>query len=127
MDPQIKQQWVEALRSSQYTQGTRALQDHFGNFCCLGVLADLYIKEHDDVKWDETSSREFGVQEVHDGELVMESGMLPNIVAQWAGLPKNPTVMTNIIDPDRGTSPLSEINDAGYDFDKIATLIEEKL
>ena len=44
MNTQIKQQWVTALRSGEYTQARWNLQTEQG-FCCLGVLCDLYAKE----------------------------------------------------------------------------------
>jgi hypothetical protein len=40
MDQQIKKQWVEALRSGKYKQGTGHLRTG-DNYCCLGVLCDL--------------------------------------------------------------------------------------
>ncbi len=40
MDREIKQQWVEALRSGEYQQGKSALRQ--GNaYCCLGVLCEV--------------------------------------------------------------------------------------
>jgi len=40
MDAQIKEKWVEALRSGKYEQGQSALKRD-GRFCCLGVLCDI--------------------------------------------------------------------------------------
>lgn len=40
MDPVLKAQWVEALRSGTYGQCTGTLR-RGDDFCCLGVLADL--------------------------------------------------------------------------------------
>ena len=45
MNQQIKQRWIEALKSGEYQQGYEALR-YNNKFCCLGVLTDLYIKEH---------------------------------------------------------------------------------
>jgi hypothetical protein len=40
MDAQIKQKWVEALRSGKYQQGQGILKG--GNeYCCLGVLCEV--------------------------------------------------------------------------------------
>ena len=44
MKEEIKDRWVEALRSGEYKQGKKALKMD-GNFCCLGVLCDLHAKE----------------------------------------------------------------------------------
>lgn len=40
MDPNIKQKWIEALRSGKYQQARRALRDG-DRYCCLGVLCDV--------------------------------------------------------------------------------------
>lgn len=53
MDPVIKQKWVAALRSGQYTQGIGQLRVHNKttdavSFCCLGVLCDLQGHEWTD-------------------------------------------------------------------------------
>lgn len=46
MDNVYKEKWVNALRSDQYTQGRVALcrenPDNETEFCCLGVLLDVY-------------------------------------------------------------------------------------
>lgn len=49
MNPAIKAQWVAALRSGEYVQGTGKLRKRTGynetdQFCCLGVLCDLAVK-----------------------------------------------------------------------------------
>lgn len=41
MDNDLKQIWVNALRSGNYTQGKRALRTANDEYCCLGVLCDL--------------------------------------------------------------------------------------
>jgi hypothetical protein len=45
MNEQIKEKWMVALRSGDYTQGQGCLRFHKDDqpdkFCCLGVLADL--------------------------------------------------------------------------------------
>jgi hypothetical protein len=50
MNPEVKKKWLEALRSEEYTQGRGCLR-RYDNYCCLGVLCDVYSKEHPDVKW----------------------------------------------------------------------------
>lgn len=50
MDPDLKQRWVESLKSEKYQQATGRLRsqtsEHEG-FCCLGVLCDII----DSKKW----------------------------------------------------------------------------
>lgn len=45
MNPTVKAQWLEALRSGKYKQTTRALcelnDDGTYGYCCLGVLCDI--------------------------------------------------------------------------------------
>lgn len=44
MNPEIKQKWVEALRSGRYKQGNNALliQAQGGaRYCCMGVLCEI--------------------------------------------------------------------------------------
>ena len=38
MTPELKAQWIAALRSGEYTQGRGALKTGDGGYCCLGVL-----------------------------------------------------------------------------------------
>lgn len=45
LTPELKKLWVAALRSGKYKQGSFCLQNKFGDFCCLGVLADLVEPE----------------------------------------------------------------------------------
>lgn len=54
MDANIKKQWVEALRSGKYEQGSGSLRlENHGTslHCCLGVLCENV--PDDLVKWDD--------------------------------------------------------------------------
>jgi hypothetical protein len=113
MNQDIKQRWVDALRSGEYEQGRGCLHDSNGSsFCCLGVLTDLYIKEHDK-EWH----REPGccTQLTFERHCVTLS---PSVVT-WAGLSnRNPCV---------GGDGIAGHNDDGMPFDELAQLIEEYL
>jgi len=37
----LKQRWLEGLRSGRYAQGTISLKNKDDKYCCLGVLCDL--------------------------------------------------------------------------------------
>jgi hypothetical protein len=112
MNPQIKQKWVDALRSGDYQQTQRRLHDENG-FCCLGVLCDLYGKENN-VEWDLTNNGH-NVYVFQD-----KKGILPLSVIEWAGVEDdNPEIC--------GETPLSRLNDSGSTFNEIADLIEEHL
>lgn len=43
MNPEIKKQWIENLRSGEYKQGKGYLHK-FECFCAIGVLCDMYSK-----------------------------------------------------------------------------------
>ncbi len=115
MNPDIKAQWVEALRSGEFKQGKGVLQRSDGKFCCLGVLCELAARA--------------GVIEsptIFDGSYIYasEGAYLPIEVSTWAGLsdnysPRNPRI-ANIVS-------LAKRNDEGLPFSEIADLIEGQL
>ncbi len=49
MKPEVKQQWIKALRSRKYRKGNsiwlHTKQNHSSRFSALGVLTDLWVKE----------------------------------------------------------------------------------
>lgn len=81
MKKEIMKKWVKALRSGGYEQGKGCLVrvgKRYDEFCCLGVLADLYMQEVGDLEVEEDS----------DGVLWYDnrSSFLPNKVLQWGGV-----------------------------------------
>lgn len=112
MNQDIKQRWVDALRSGEYEQGQGCLHDSkYNSFCCLGVLTDLYIKEHGK-EWHKLG-RCTDLTFEGNGDTLSPS------VMTWAGLSHhNPC----IVDGDLATQ-----NDNGMSFDELAQLIEEHL
>lgn len=44
MNSEIKQLWIDALRSGEYKQGVGVLHGRSNSFCCLGVLCDVVAK-----------------------------------------------------------------------------------
>ena len=115
MDSKVKQQWIEALRSKNYQQTTNYLRTQQG-YCCLGVLCDLYAKEHNGVGWDVAGDVDY--------EFLDEIQTMPEEVKIWAGLyTRDPYFFK--VDEERNIY-LAEINDEGASFEEIAQLIEEK-
>ena len=109
MNPEVKKKWVEALRSGKYKQGKGRLK--LGEqYCCLGVLCDLYIKREQSSETDvETVSEHMRTEE-----------FLPHMVIEWAGLTDmNPAI--------NASETLSRLNDTGMSFYGIATDIERCL
>ena len=42
MNSELKAKWVAALRSGRYKQGDGLLRSRNDEYCCLGVLCDVY-------------------------------------------------------------------------------------
>jgi hypothetical protein len=112
MNEQVKQKWVDALRSGDYQQGQCYLRTNSG-FCCLGVLCDLYGKENN-VEWNLANNG-------HNYEFQEFESYLPSSVRKWADLEYcNPPVNDE-------ESTLVRLNDSGSTFEQIADVIEKQL
>jgi len=125
LKPEVKEIFLEALRSNDYKQGRgslRIVEDGQCSFCCLGVLTDLYLKEND-ISWYKSGFR--------------SNLYLPEVVSLWAlegGL-----IVSDFTVSDLEHKRLSGLNDKtinhGIDFGKkhandfsvIANIIEEQL
>lgn len=120
MKPEIKQRWVNALRSGEYSQGRYQLRNSENHFCCLGVLCDLYLKEQNKewVKGEEQFSYLAPSVDGNSGEV------LTNDVIEWAGLKfHNPELTIG-----NEQTVISDLNDSlGKTFEEIAQLIEAQL
>ena len=114
MNQQVKEKWLSALRSGDYQQTQNYLHKEDG-FCCLGVLCDLYGKEHN-VEWN-LAVAEDGDRDYY--EFQDETATLPVSVIEWAGVEDE--------NPEICETPLSRLNDNGSTFNEIADLIEEHL
>ena len=131
MDESVKQEWVEALRSGDYEQGTHALRRTNGTdtFCCLGVLCDLYQDATGKGEWKEPEhKKEDRYHFITPNDL--NWSVLPNVVRDWAGLDVcQGVVLDSDAHPDdkSGCHPLSSLNDAHYSFGEIADVIEQNL
>lgn len=74
MDAEIKQKWVEALRSGKYEQGKHFL--HRGEkWCCLGVLADLICPKSKQEFTDDIGVSFDGSNGFLSGDLMLSCGM----------------------------------------------------
>lgn len=102
MKKEIKERWIQALRSGEYEQGWEQLSypvyQEARRYCALGVLVDLHLKENNQ-KW----TLELDV-----------FGMVPEEVKKWAE-----------IDDDTQNSIIA-FNDGGYDFKQIARILEDE-
>lgn len=136
MNQEIKEQWVTALRSGDYRQGSNVLHrkvDGEHQYCCLGVLCDIALKAGVDLRHNPTADcqcttcQQEGVR-MYDGY----DDFLPPKVATWAGLESiNPRTTESIADPGSSipgvtidNATLSYLNDNGKTFSEIADIIE---
>ena len=112
MNPEIKAQWLAALRSGEYRQGKGELEGSGGRFCCLGVLCHLAHKQ--------------GVVERTDGPEGQgwyddEDARLPYSVRDWSGMTSDIGLI------EEGKASLVFLNDLdGRTFDQIADVIEKE-
>lgn len=117
MNAKVNKLWVKALRSGKYKQTKRMLRGDGNERCCLGVLCEVYREDTQQGQWG-------------DGEFLPGSmgfpnrALLPRLVTEWAGLGhcKGDEVTIGGVELF-----LSEHNDTGQSFLKIATAIEEQL
>jgi len=123
MNPQVKEKWVSALRSGEYQQGAFCLRSDQG-FCCLGVLCDIYLKEHNQ-EWISSSDGHYYLLSEDENYFGPESEILTQEVAEWAELnDKSPLVKIGV---DAIQERLTVLNDQGYSFSEIADFIQNSL
>ena len=130
MNPEVKQKWIDALRSGKYEQGSEKLRSVEG-YCCLGVLCDLYAKEKEN-QWEFCGNEETNLQRHDYWYFDGEGEFLPFTVSDWAGLNTNNPKMRIVVEDDYigeyfDTDEIANLNDSGYTFSKLADLIEEQL
>lgn len=135
-NPEIKAQWLHALRSGEYAQGQGHLRSKEDKFCCLGVLTDLAV-EAGVAEWTLTESHFFGslfaVEEVlcegtSDERLAMNYLTATPRVLEWAGLDEAESRSFGSAGYISGLEKsLAWMNDAGMTFNEIADIIEECL
>lgn len=134
-------EWVAALRSGEFKQGTNYLAYTFGEdeilYCCLGVKCELDVR---------ANRREIKKQVPHEYDTVIQYGdiemgdiVLPEITAQELGIGTEGVVIVDDLSPEtrakigtynlRLEDPdqifLSTLNDYGVPFAVIADVIEE--
>ncbi len=125
MKQEVKDVWVAALRSGEFTRTEGRLKKVFdgeARHCCLGVLCELHAQ---------ATGEEWLISgEYKEESYLGRNGSLPQEVVAWAELKdSDPEVRV-----DDGIFALSKLNDAGhteeyepYNFDQIADAIEESL
>lgn len=117
MDAKLKEKWIAALRSGEYTQATHTLRkeiEEWGSegYCCLGVLCDILPKGRgewidDRFKFNPTAKQKFATKDNVDSY-----DLLSEVVLDYVGL-----------DADT-QEKLAGLNDGGKSFKYIASYIE---
>ena len=123
MNADLKQQWIDALRSKQYKQGKKVLcqVDEKGkeSFCCLGVLFDIaggeVGGEWSEVKGDACPSLPKGRSAKVKSAKSSNEEFLPKGFIKFSGVER------------KVQSKLAEMNDYGHSFKEIANWIEKNL
>jgi hypothetical protein len=117
MNETVKKQWIKALTSGEYKQARESLHVKTldgDSYCCLGVLCELAIKAGVDIE-----VREISETKIYGGY----SGTIPNAVRDWADI----TPLGSLIKSVGEYTNLASLNDnAGYNFNQIAQVIEEQ-
>lgn len=151
---EVLRRWINELRSGEYKQATGALRktnvnaatgEKENTFCCLGVLTDMWIREHPDLsgQWDFCNSGDEIADMEEEGadtlpstkrwhfvqnsftDIVEEANFLPPVVMKWAGFHTNSPIGYMGERTSGSTADnLAEYNDAGVDFNEIADIIE---
>lgn len=130
MNPEVKQKWIDALRSGKYEQGSEKLRSQQG-YCCLGVLCDLYAQEHE-TQWEFRGNEETNLQLMDYWYFEDQSEFLPDSVKEWAGLPVgNPSVRVDVSEEDDENDwfykdEIANLNDSGYTFNELSNVIEQQ-
>lgn len=131
MNPEVKQKWIDALRSGNYEQGSEKLRTVNG-YCCLGVLCDIYAQENN-TQWKFSGNEETNLQPMDYWYFLDQSEFLPQSVMNWAGLgTHNPSVRVYCEDSDGEderyyNDEIANVNDSGYSFSQIADIIQQQL
>jgi hypothetical protein len=100
----IAKKWIKALRSGQYKQcqGSLSEENEEGrSYCCLGVLCEVTNTGY---VWT-------------DGELPRAATLKTGMKSTYGTLPEE--IQKEVEEPN-----LVELNDGGWDFNRIADIIE---
>lgn len=123
IDPVVKAEWIKALLSGDYKQGTGTLRDEADGFCCLGVYCDI-AKVPVEHLTDEIDGVRFDSRWTYGDGGDKNSSYIPTRYAiggtfngtQPVVVMYSPFNVPNYYD-------LSELNDSGFTFAQIADVI----
>lgn len=111
---------VSKLKSTKKRQTTGVLKDSTGAMCALGFACEVYRTETGKGEWAYTDSGEIYFK---DSGLLSCPELPPSSVSDWYGFgDTNPEVEAF---SNSETMPVSELNDDGWSFRRIAAAIEK--
>lgn len=120
MRSSVKKEWIAALRSGDYIQGTGKLNRN-GEYCCLGILCDIAVKQG--VIKESIDRQDGDILHRYDYSVAV----LPRKVAAWAGMNVHEFSDWEVVGLQIGNyaTTLANLNDSGSRFETIADIIEE--
>lgn len=112
MNREIALQWVDALKSGKYQQGTGTLRaQHDDKYCCLGVLCEISeLGTWDREGWEWVWAYKVGEEDEN-------AAVLPAAVQEWAEMKSKAGDLSD-------ETNLARQNDSGKTFSEIAEIIE---
>lgn len=131
MNPEIKAEWLTALRSGEYMQTNGALRreslDGTVGFCCLGVLCEVLASDGRitfDKELGYPDLRNYGSDVDDEGNPVSGGAFsLPYLVREMVGISTDAGEYT---DENGNDQTLISMNDSrGRTFSEIADIIEK--
>ncbi len=116
MNKQIKQNWIELLRSGKYEQSFTSLKENEFTYSAEGLLCLLH-------------SLETNTEWTQDNKYLNRSVTIPRQVLDWAGVNSNAIFVKYQVVLSNGKTHILEdstfvLNNVGYDFDLIADVLE---
>ncbi len=118
MNPNLKAQWLKALRSGEYRQGEFRLRDG-GQYCCLGVLCDII----DPDGWEGDIFHDRHNRE-SSSNVVPVSMALDLFGLEGLAATTNQNGELSFRDRTGSNVNLADMNDSGMPFHQIADVIE---
>lgn len=133
MHKNIMEKWVNSLRSGKYRKGRNRLcairKNGNKNWCCLGVLCDLYTAENPDalkssIYFDSWTRK--NVVRYDDNFCLPTIATLPDAVARWAGIKtKNGQFTNRLTSQDTCLAELNDCTKSRHSFKRMADIIEK--
>jgi len=122
MDLEIRDKLVTALESGNYKKGRHVLRNTYNEYCCLGVLCDMYQKEIGGQWIKSTNTSEYRFIDSGENKSIF---YLPTDVSKWAGIECEPRVDNPCYENKLGEKIfLSALNDNSDSFAPVIEILK---